>query len=104
MKKNDIFTFTASNGEEVTGVVVYKRKLNKDFVNYVQYEYIAYAQNRLFTCTQMERVVDKENYNIPFVKYGHVLVDYAILPDYDRMLEDHQHEIVMANDYADKIL
>ena len=104
MKKNDVFTFTAPNGEEVTAVIVYKRKLNRDFVNYIQYEYVAYAQNRLFTCTQMERVIDKENYNTPSVEYGHVLVDYAILPDYDRLLEDYQHGIDMANDYADKTL
>ena len=87
MKKNDIFTFTAPNGVEVTGVVIYKRILNKEFVNYIKFEYIAYAQNRLFTCTQMERIIDKESYNACPIEYGHVLVDYAILPDYDEMLE-----------------
>lgn len=87
MKKNDIFTFKAPNGAEVAAVVIYKRKLMKDFVNYVQYEYVAYAQNRLFTCTQMERVIDRENYNACPIEYGHVLVDYCIIPKYDELLE-----------------
>ena len=86
MKRNDIFTFIAPNGEEVTGVIIYKRILNKDFVNYIKFEYIAYAQNRLFTCTQMERIVDKENYASCPIEYGKVLVEYAILPDYDELL------------------
>ena len=86
MKKNDVFTFTAPNGVEVTAVVIYKRNLNRNFPNYVQYEYIAYAQNRLFTCTQMERVIDRENYNPSPIEYGHILVEYAILPDYDELL------------------
>jgi hypothetical protein len=94
MKKNDVFTFTAPNGAEVTGVVIYRRKL-QNFVNYVQYEYVAYAQNRLFTCTQMERVIDRENYNACPIEYGHVLVDYAILPDYDAML-DRYNDIEVA--------
>ncbi len=87
MKKNDIFTFKAPNGAEVTAVVIYKRKLMKDFVNYVQYEYVAYAQNRLFTCTQMERVIDRENYNACPIEYGHVLVEYCVIPEYDELLE-----------------
>jgi hypothetical protein len=60
--------------------------------------YLCYAQNRLFT---IEAV-----YTPTFIneEYGEVLVDYAILPDYDRMLEDYQHQIDMANDYADKTL
>ena len=87
MKKNDIFIFKAPNGAEVTAVVIYKRKLMKDFVNYVQYEYVAYAQNRLFTCTQMERVIDRENYNACPIEYGHVLVEYCVIPEYDELLE-----------------
>lgn len=87
MKKNDVFTFTASNGTEVTGIVIYRRKL-QNFVNYIQYEYVAYAQNRLFTCTQMERIIDKENYSTCPIEYGHILVDYCIIPKYDKMLEE----------------
>ena len=37
-------------------------------------------------------------------EYGKVIVNYAILPDYDAMLEDYYHQIDMANDYADKTL
>ena len=89
MKKNEIFTFTAPNGVEVTAVVIYRRILNRSFPNYVQYEYVAYAQNQLFTCTQMERVIDREKYNPCPIEYGHILVDYAILPDYDTMLDEY---------------
>ena len=90
MKKNDIFTFTAPNGVGVTGVIIHKRILNKDFVNYIKFEYIAYAQNRLFTCTQMERIIDKENYAPCPIEYGKVLIDYCVIPFYDGVLEAHE--------------
>ena len=92
MKKHEIFTFTAPNGVEVAAVVIYRRNLNRNFPNYVQYEYVAYAQNQLFTCTQMERVVDRENYSPCPIEYGHILVDYCIMPDYDSMLEAEQQK------------
>lgn len=103
MKKNDVFTFKAPNGAEVTAIVVYKRKLQY-FVNYVQYEYVAYAQNRLFTCTQMERIVDRENYNACPIEYGHVLVEYCIIPEYDAKFEEYFHQLDMADDYASREL
>lgn len=83
MKKNDVFTFTAPNGVEVTAVVIIEWPVDTPII---------YAQNRIafFNCA--------ENH------IGGVLVDYAILPDYDRMLENYQHQLDMANDYADKIL
>ena len=87
MKKNDVFTFTAPNGADVIGIVIYRRKL-QNFVNYVQYEYVAYAQNRLFTCTQMERVMDRESYNACPIEYGHILVDYCDIPEFDDILNE----------------
>ena len=35
----------------------------------------------------MERIIDKDKYNPCSIEYGKVIVDYAILPDYDSMLE-----------------
>ena len=88
MKKNDVFTFTAPNGVKVIGIVIYRRKL-ETFVNYIRYEYVAYAQNRLFTCTQMVRVIDKENYNDCTIEFEKVLVEYCVIPEYDDKLANY---------------
>lgn len=71
MKKNEIFTFTAPNGVEVTAVVIMEWPDNTPLI---------YAQNRIafFNC--------EENH------IGGVLVDYAILPEYDAMLEAEQQK------------
>ena len=77
MKKNEIFIFTAPNGVEVTAVVV--ETVSKGTVKQLD---ICYAQNRLFT------------WNEPRIRtqiigeYGKIIVDYAILPDYDAMLQE----------------
>ena len=84
MKKNDIFTFTALNGVEVTAVVLDKQ-LIENSIFFTKYQYICYAQNRLFY--YMERYfpdVDKIEYEI-----GNTIVDHVIIPDYDRMLTRH---------------
>ena len=98
MKKNDVFTFTAPNGVEVTGVV-----LESIFQGCVKSTLICYAQNRIFT--YIEETYRKNEEIDEWLKdyfYGEVLVDYAILPEYDKILEDYQHQIDMANDYADR--
>lgn len=99
MKKNDVFTFTAPNGVEVTGVVVDVLRDDK-----YQKWWLCYAQNRLFYywCHLQE---DYETSELDACySYGGVAVDYAILPDYDRLLEDYFHQIDRANDFADKTL
>ena len=108
MKKNDVFTFTAPNGVEVTAVVVHVYETRNEWYSVIQSDYLCYAQNRIFT--YFEEVgrrnaftPDEETY-ILRACYGKVLVDYAVLPDYDAMLEDYYHQIDMANDYADKTL
>ena len=47
--------------------------------------WICYAQNRLFTYKMIQDIWDKSK-PIEY-HYGEVIVDYAILPDYDTMLE-----------------
>lgn len=89
MKKNDVFTFTAPNGVEVTGIVIAILRDDRD-----DKWYLCYAQNRLFDYREVEGL-------LPIVN---VYVDYAILPDYDSMLEDYFHQQDLANDYADKEL
>ncbi len=86
MKKNDIFTFTAPNGAEVRAVVVslMKKTIIKDghgFNRMFTYDWLCYAQNRLFTYMEIRHTKGVNT------RYGEVLVDYAILPDYDAMLE-----------------
>ena len=80
MKKNEIFTFKAPNGAEVTAVVVHTI-----FQGSTKQLDICYAQNRLFTLVEWEIAKDKGfNYN------GETIVDYCVLPEYDTMLETEQ--------------
>lgn len=92
MKKDEIFTFTAPNGAEVVGVVI-----NADWDDiHARNVYLCYAQNRLFTATTFNQWVDKMGQKVRVessVDVKEVLVDYAILPDYDAALEDfYQHD------------
>ena len=84
MKKNDVFTFTAPNGVEVQAVVIgILKQTNGSFTDTL----ICYGQNRLFTYIQHEHAGWDTKWN-PIIeyRYGKVLVDYAILPDYDELL------------------
>lgn len=97
MKKNDVFALTAPNGVEVTGVVT-------AIISSTKYQTVAlcYAQNRLFTFYEhiaydVESGEAESDYS-----YGEILVDYAVLPDYDKLLEDYQHQLDMADNYASR--
>ena len=90
MKKNDIFTFTASNGAEVTAVVIsvveatLPCKMDRCWTER-RMLYTCYGQNRLFTLTtKIEGKIFCKEVGNP--EYGEVLVEYAILPDYDLLL------------------
>ena len=88
MKKNDIFTFTAPNGVEVQAVV-----LESIFQGSCKNTLICYAQNRIFT--YIEEMFMKFEGTAEWKKdysYGKVIVDYAILPDYDGLLEAEQQK------------
>ena len=116
MKKNDVFTFTAPNGAEVQAVVLNKSTYFAETTENYSATYLCYGQNRLFTWIHSERTLpvcigqdeygdDRFEYqDITEDTYGEVIVDYAILPDYDALLEDYSHQLDMANDYADKTL
>ena len=87
MKKNEIFTFTAPNGVEVTGVVT-------AIISRTKYQTVAlcYAQNRLFTFYEhIAYDVESGEANYDY-SYGEIIVDYAVLPDYDAMLEAEQQK------------
>jgi hypothetical protein len=56
MKKNDVFTFTAPNGVEVTAVVINElsyRVIAGDATT----TWLCYAQNRLFTYKMMQNLI-----------------------------------------------
>ena len=97
MKKNEIFTFTAPNGVEVTGVVT-------AIISSTKYQTVAlcYAQNRLFTFYEHIAYDAESGEAESDYSYGEILVDYAVLPDYDRLLEDYRHQLDMADNYASR--
>ena len=111
MQKNDIFTFTAPNGVEVTAVVL--KVITMSECEKIESSetwttiYLCYAQNRIFlhnVWKRIEHVInddcpDEDNIDYYYALkyhshdvettgyYQEILVDYAILPDYDDMLE-----------------
>jgi hypothetical protein len=100
MKKNDIFTFTAPNGVEVTAVVLdVVEEHSEDPEDGSFYDkYLCYAQNRLFYYEHLyghakkfigydEQGTYYDEKDLDEWNLEKVIVDYAVLPDYDRMLE-----------------
>ncbi len=90
MKKNDVFTFTALNKVEVTAVVltilrVCKTDEEKTFIC----EYLCYAQNKLLEVSSYYGEVDGETKEWGFC-IDSVIVDYAILPDYNFLLDTYK--------------
>lgn len=84
LKKNDVFVYTTPTGVEIVGVALYAITLF-DGDKFVGNKWICYAQNRLFV--MMDYKEGLRNYEEP--EYEGIIVDYAILPDYDRALEAH---------------
>ena len=110
MNKNDIFEFTAPNGVEVTAVALWEvSTMEEEYVDEgvwgIATTWLCYAQNRLFTlietCHQYEVGYEEIATSIS-KEYGENIVNYAILPDYDSLLEDYQHQLDMADDYASR--
>ncbi len=83
MNKNDIFTFTAPNGAEMTGVCLYP--ISKGVAVTI---YLCYAQNRLFTMLEEETMTDKGIKKT--MRYHEVVVEYCIIPGYDEVLKTEQ--------------
>ena len=99
MKKNDIFTFIAPNGAEVTAVVIDKiHSSYHELEDTISIEWLCYAQSRLFTYNEK---VGRKNVGTPEEKeftiktcYGKVLVDYALLPCYADLLDRYSDHLV----------
>lgn len=81
MKKNDVFTFTAPNGVEVTAIALYAVTLF-DGDKYIGNKWICYAQNKLFAMMDYKGGI--KNYEAP--EYEGVIADYCIIPEYDELL------------------
>lgn len=93
MKKDAVFSFTAPNGAVVLGVVVAILSSNE-----WQTVFLCYAQNRLFTYYKHKERDFETGELSSSLYFGETLVEYAILPDYDNVLE-------MANDmYEEDII
>lgn len=90
MNKHDVFQFTAPNGVEVTAVVLHVFKHFNNEPCTVKCDYVCYAQNKLFTCSNIVAItypdLEKTEYHDRELEYGEVIVDYAILPDFDEQL------------------
>lgn len=85
MKKNEIFTFTAPNGVEVTAVVI----ASVGFAVHIrtaERTYLCYSQNKLFTYIEKKDIYTDE----VVMEYGEVIVDYCVIPKYDAMLKTEQ--------------
>lgn len=90
MQVGSIFKFTPPGKLELTGVCVarvasYSRNA-RDF-----HTYLCYSQNRLFTMIAEITYFATENGMVEGEKftYGEIVVDYAVLPDFDIYLEDN---------------
>ena len=86
MKKYDIFTFKTPNGVEVPAIVLHVT-LNEKTSGLSSYtEYLCYAQNRLFIASAYT-VYDEGKYKELEATQECIVVHYAILPEFDDMLE-----------------
>ena len=92
MTKNDIFTFTAPNGEEVTAVVLDIISRSWKYAYTDTLKYLCYAQNRLFTGSNdvtditNDALAENRKYKDSVFKQDEIIVDFAILPDYDTLM------------------
>lgn len=100
MNKHDVFQFTAPNGVEVAAVCIdCISNTLREYDDHLCCKYLCYAQNRLFTyfveyCQEPVAIDQDEfgddvfDYQTVVVEssYGEVIVDYAILPDFDEQL------------------
>ena len=111
MKKNDVFEFTAPNGSDVQAVVIMDCGYTclGYFDGFTTFTWLCYAQNRLFTYIEIYNPSTEYDENgEPYYKdnveyeYGEIIAEYAVIPEYDDILEAYQHQLDMADDYASK--
>lgn len=117
MKPKEVFEFTAPNGADVVAVVVdvqQTEKIEIPFVKELVTPYLCYGQNRIFwfiwsevedyclneagiqagyeECGFAEDIPSKYLEKKLNVSYKiKVLVDYAVLPEYDKLIDEYYH-------------
>lgn len=90
MKKHDVFEFIAPNGVVVTGVVVAELLVNQIRENCFEMTYLCYAQNRLFLATSKMLCFEFSGPHLDSnVEVGSTVVEYIVIPKYDKVLEDY---------------
>ena len=90
MKKNDIFTFTAPNNfEEETGIVVSILSKDKSKTTF-----LCYGQHKLFTYYELQEDFNEIGQLERYFFYGETLVNNAILPDYDAIINQYYQDVI----------
>lgn len=85
MKKNEVFTFKTPNEDEITAIVIDSTGF-EIHNNTAVTTWFCYTQNRLFLSLE-KTDIHTEQVSIEYcIK---TLVEYAILPDYDAILESY---------------
>ena len=98
MTKNDIFTFTAPNGVKVTGIVLDIISVSWKYAHTDTLKYLCYAQNRLFTGSNEvtditnDALAESRKYKESAFKQDEIIVDYAVLPEQDKMLASYNRK------------
>ena len=97
MEKHDIFEFTASNGVVVTAVVLDKTTHYADTIDCYFATYLCYAQNRLFEVYEASDIDEETGEEIMWLYYNGIVVEYCILPEQDKILEDYYNQNIKNN-------
>lgn len=100
MKKNDIFKIKTPNGVEITAIVVSKivsfSEHNSVGDEYITHFYLAYSQNRLFTCYNEVSLTYYGNEKGEIIKemsssklgFQKEVCNYCVIPELDKLLEN----------------
>lgn len=81
MKKNDVFTFTAPNGAEVTGIVLSVLFVCHRSGQVYYSEYLCYSQHSLI-------IVHEDKQSVLTIK--EIIINHCIIPEYDDTLERYE--------------
>ena len=92
MKKNEVFDFQAPNGAELSAVVVNDTALGGN-----TRIYLCYAQNRLFEVYEASDIDEETGEEIMWLYYNGIVVEYCILPEQDKILEDYYNQNIKNN-------
>ena len=86
LKPHEVFTFVTYNNVKLDAVCIHSvNHIYIDKLHLVDYTYLCYSQNRLFYIHQQQDLAVKE---FVIKDFNQIVVDYCIIPEYDRMLAE----------------